>query len=119
MGVRHRSAHADRWRGNGIGRRRATANEQPIDEAWKRLGHNGPLRVSYPWQYRDRVDGYFRAKWTKLHSANACHVLRCYTVRLRVCKVRDWPVLLPTRSKGLPRHELLSGPRRALGCLPG
>jgi len=65
--------------------RRATANEQPIDKAWKPTRRNGQLRVSYPWQYRDGVDRYFRAKWTNLHGANAGYVLRCYTVRLRGC----------------------------------
>ena len=83
------------------------------DKFWKPIRHNGAVRVGRPRQYRDRVDRYFRASWENLQTTDVGHVLRGNAVRLRICKVRDGTVLLPTRSKGLSRHKFLSGPRRA------
>src|SRR5262249_13162100 len=71
---------------------------------------NGPLRFGCPRQHRRSLDRNFCSSRKNLYTANIGDVLRSNTVRVWVCAIRDGPLLLSERPKGLPRYKLLSGP---------
>ena len=55
----------------------------------------GRVRVVGPWQHGSAVGGYLCPIGECLQTANARHVFRSNTIRLRVCEIRNGSVLLP------------------------